>query len=252
MKVQPSARVGVIVFLLYLVVFYGVWIATGIDYEHIGDSATTLFKWYVAPLVAGAVLLVIATTYLGWWGPVLKENVTAPRWTLIPGALMVVGAVLALATKDYSETTSLMLLALVLGSLGVGFCEEVATRGVLLVGLRGSMSESKAWFWATTLFALLHLPNWVFGVGPGALFQVLMAFLAGSTLYLVRRGSGSLVAAMAVHGLWDFSTFIGKGGVPMAFVAPVIGLIGVALVLVLLRARKDDDLAPSTARHAAA
>lgn len=49
MKVQPSARVGVIVFLLYLVVFYGVWVVTGVDYNAIGDSASTLFRWYAAP-----------------------------------------------------------------------------------------------------------------------------------------------------------------------------------------------------------
>jgi hypothetical protein len=65
MKVQPRPLVGVLVLVAYLAVFYGVWVLTGIDYERVGDSADTLLKWYVAPLAAGAVVLVVAASVLG-------------------------------------------------------------------------------------------------------------------------------------------------------------------------------------------
>lgn len=252
MKVQPSARVGVIVFLLYLVVFYGVWIITGVDYKTIGDSASNLFRWYAAPTWAGALLLIIATTYLGWWGPVLRERVKAPSWTLIPGVLMVILGAVLLAGKDYSDTEGLMWVGLLMGSMGVGFSEEVATRGALLVGLRGSLSEPKAWLWSTALFGLLHLPNWVFGAGPAAASQVLIAFVGGSTLYLIRRGTGSLVPAMLAHGFWDFSNFAGKSDSLLGLANIGIGLLALVLALVLFKARKNDDLAPYARQHAAA
>lgn len=251
MRVSPTPRAGVIVFLLYLVVFYGVWVVTGVDYKHVGDDAGTLLKWYAAPTLSGAVLLVVATTYLGWWGPVLRENVRAPGWTLVPAALMVVLGVVLLASKDFSDTTGLMWVGLLLGSMGVGFSEETATRGVLLVGLRGKLTEPRAWLWSTALFGLLHLPNWVFGAGPSAVAQVFIAFLGGSTLYLVRRGTGSLVVAMLVHAFWDFANFAGKDGSPIGLLNIGFGALALVLALVLFRVRRSDDLAPPAAQDAA-
>jgi hypothetical protein len=95
----------------------------------------------------------------------------------------------------------------------VGFCEELATRGLLITGFRAAWTEPRVWFVSTLLFALLHLPNWVFGAGPIAVVQALTAFFAGSMLYLTRRVTGSLIPAMLLHGLWDFSSFIGDPAV---------------------------------------
>jgi membrane protease YdiL (CAAX protease family) len=245
MKVQPRPLVGVLVLVAYLAVFYGVWVLTGIDYERVGDSADTLLKWYVAPLAAGAVVLVVAASVLGWWRAALFEVRTAPRWTLVTPTIMLVLAVAALLVKDYSDTTGTMVLYLVLGSIGVGFCEELATRGLLLTGLRGTLTERRAWLWSTLLFGLLHLPNWVFGAGPGAIAQVGMAFLAGTTLYLLRRGAGTLVAAMLLHAVWDFSSFIGDGGAFLGVLNVPVGIASVVIALVLVRRdRQEPTLAP--------
>ncbi len=249
MKVRPRPLVGVLVLVAYLAVFYGVWIITGIEYKNIGDSADTLLKWYVAPLAAGAVVLVVATSMLGWWRPAMLEVRRAPRWVLTTPAVMFAIGILALAGKDYSDTTSTMVLYLALGSIGVGFCEELATRGVLLVGLRGTMTERRAWVWSTVLFGLLHLPNMVFGAGPAAAAQVGLALLSGTTLYLLRRGSGSLLPAMLLHGFWDFSAFIGDGGQVAVFLNPVVGLTSVVLAFVLTRKDRDE---PSLAQYAVA
>lgn len=149
---------------------------------------------------------------------------------------MSAGALAILLAKDTSQTSTAMLWLLVVGSLLVGFCEELATRGVLVVGFRGSYSEPGVWFLSTLLFGLMHLPNWYFGAGPGATAQVVLAFMGGSMLYLTRRVSGTLVLAMLVHGLWDFASFIGTGGgavVPLVLLSN--GVLGVCLVLVLMR-----------------
>lgn len=52
-KHLPRPRTAALVLLAHLVVFNGIWMANGIKYNHIGDSAGAIFKWYVAPL-AGA------------------------------------------------------------------------------------------------------------------------------------------------------------------------------------------------------
>lgn len=236
-RLAPRPAVGVAVLALYLTAFYGVWILTDVDYERIGDTASTVVRWYVAPLAAGAVVLVASTTWLGWWRPALREDHrTGPRWLVLAPSYMVGVSLLMLATKDYDSTTATMVVWLVVGSAGVGFCEELVTRGVLLTGLRGGMGETGAWFLSCLLFGLLHLPNWWFGAGPAAVLQVVLAFGAGSMLYVVRRWSGTLVVAMLVHGFWDFSSFV--GGDPSALLTPLVllnSVLGVVLGLVVVR-----------------
>lgn len=245
MKVQPRPSVGVLVFVAYLAVFYGVWIATGIEYKNVGDSASTLLKWYVAPLAAGTVMLVIAATALGWWRAALVEVRKAPRWTLITPALMLLLGLVSLTQKDYSDTTSRMWLYLLVGSIGVGFCEELATRGLLLVGLRGTLSERQVWLWSSLLFGLMHLPNWAFGGGPGAVGQVGLAFLSGTTFYLLRRGTGMLLFAMVLHGFWDCAAFVDSGGAIVAFLNIPVGIASVVIALRLTKLDRDEPtLAP--------
>jgi membrane protease YdiL (CAAX protease family) len=248
-KVRPRPLTGVLCLLAYLAAFYGVWIVNDVDYGAIGDSADTLLKWYVMPLVAGAIVLVIAATVLGWWRPALVEPAEArlPRWVLVPGLLMAVLAVAALLSKDYSSTTATMLVWLVLGSVGVGFGEEMANRGLLLTGLRGALTEPWVWFFSCLCFGLMHLPNWAFGEGPIAAGQVFLAFLAGSTLYLLRRGTGLLIWAMALHGFWDFSTFIGEGGDWVALVNPALGVVALVMVFVVLRRERGVRHVPGAA-----
>ncbi len=107
---------------------------------------------------------------------------------------------------------------------------------MLIVGFRAAYSEPKVWFLSSLLFGLLHLPNWGFGAGPVAAGQVLLAFSTGTTLYLTRRLTGSLVPAMLLHGLWDFAAFIGKGGGGIsALFTMANAVLAIVLVWVLLR-----------------
>jgi membrane protease YdiL (CAAX protease family) len=235
----PRPFIGVLVLATYLAVFYGIWIVNGVDYGRIGESASTILRWYVAPLAGGAVVLTVAASALGWWRPALFEKERAPRWLIASPVFMAVGAVVILLSKDYTRTTAAMLFLLVVGSLLVGFCEELATRGLLLVGLRARCTEGWAWFLSTLLFGLLHLPNWAFGVGPGATGQVVLAFGAGTALYLARRTTGSLIWAMLIHGLWDFAAFIGSGAVVLSPVLVVAnGLLGLTLVAFSWKGRR--------------
>lgn len=238
MRSLPRPLTGILVFLGYLVVFYGVWIINGVDYDNISESAGTILKWIVAPLAAGAVYLVVVVSALGWWRPAVFEVQKAePRWLLIGPILMLLLAILGLATSDKSGVTVAMFWLALLGSLLVGFCEEMATRGPLIVGLRGGLTEPGVWFISTLLFGLMHLPNWVFGAGPAASMQVILAFGGGTMLYLTRRLTGSLIFSMLLHAIWDFASFLGEPR-PFAGLFPFAVLM-VALMLVFILLRKE-------------
>lgn len=251
MKVAPRPLIGVAVLAAYLVVFYGIWALTGVDYPHIGDSAGTILKWYVAPLAGGAVVLVVAASRLGWWRPALAEVSHArPRWLLAGPIAMALIGLASMASKSYATTTASMVLLLVLGSLLVGFCEEMATRGLLIVGLRGRYREAAVWAVSTALFAFMHLPNWVFGAGPAAVLQVVLAFMGGTMFYVTRRVTGALVVAMLLHAFWDFSSFVGTDApiwlVPLVYLN---GLFALGLVTVLLRRERGQVIAQAGQRR---
>ncbi|MBN7794647.1 CPBP family intramembrane metalloprotease [Microbacterium esteraromaticum] len=241
MRVQPKPWIGIVVYLSYLVVFYGVWIALGIDYLHIGDSAETLLKWYVAPLAAGAIVLVVATSVLGWWKPALFDKQPGARWAIIPGALLAVVAIAVLFVKDTSGLAPIVWILAIVGSIGVGFGEEMATRGVLVVGLRARFTEPLVWLISTALFMALHIPNGFFGAGLGVLIQLPLTFGAGTILYLARRSTGTLLVPMLIHGLWDFSTFIGVHTTASSSIGVYLNiLLGIfALIVVLITLRKE-------------
>ncbi|WP_313050647.1 CPBP family intramembrane glutamic endopeptidase [Stenotrophomonas cyclobalanopsidis] len=143
-------------------------------------------------------------------------------------------------TTDYSGLSTQHLWLVASATLLVGFCEEMTTRGVLLVALRGSSrSETSVWLGSCGLFGLLHAINGLFGVGALALLQVLLTFFVGTGLYLLRRFSGTLLLPMLIHAAWDFSTLAsGLDSAPApGFALLMMGatyVLSIALVVVVL------------------
>ena len=126
-----------------------------------------------------------------------------------------------------------------LGALGVGFGEEMITRGSLVVGLRSRFGEGRqgrVWLISTLLFSAMHVPNVFFGLPLWAMpFQVLLTFIMGTALYLIRRHTGTLIVPMVLHGLWDSSLFLsvatGREPSPLQFVVyPLTVLCAIAVM----------------------
>lgn len=242
LRVRPRVWLGLVAFLTYLAVFYTIWIINGIDYARVGESEDTVLRWYVSPLAGGLVVILIMVSAFGWWRPTLRDARPLSRSAWILPAIMVAVAVVNMIFGDHARITPTMWLYLIIGSLLVGFNEEVIARGQLIVALRSRFGETGVWFLSTLLFSLLHLPNLFFGIGGLAFAQVIIQFGLGSVYYLARRFSGSLVPAMLLHGLWDFSTF--SSNVPYAgLTAPFLGLAAVIVVLVLLRRDRQREKA---------
>ncbi len=172
---------------------------------HEDDRGRQHFRERRSAFAFGALFLFAALRYLGWWGPVMREKTHgAPKWTMWIILLVVAGFIgINLVTTTWSAITVLLLAAGIL----VGFNEEALTRGILVVGWRGTtQSETMVWFFSSLLFGLLHLPNALFGLPlAGAVLQVFFAFMAGTGFYILRRASGTLLVPMIVHGAWDFA-----------------------------------------------
>ncbi|MCU0259077.1 MAG: CPBP family intramembrane metalloprotease [Solirubrobacteraceae bacterium] len=249
---------GVAVFALYAVVSFSAMLVSGVDYDRLSESTSNVLGFVVIPIGLGIAATLALTWRWGWWRALFREAepLTQPRWARVLPALWILTILITLVAAPWDEWSTGLVLLILLGTLMVGFGEEIVFRGYLLVGARSRYSEVGAWFFTSALFGLFHGLNIVTGQAVGTtLQQVGTAFLMGSGLYLIRRISGLLVVGMVIHGLWDFSTFIGAGrgddagaGVPSAaYAAPFVlaAMIVTIVLLVKLFRRRSDAPAPA-------
>lgn len=202
------ALAAVAVFLAYTVLVGVLWRVTGTRYDHLVDSRSTILRGIVLPIGIGGVLLAVVTTWFGWWDAALFPGSIGPAWVLVVPGLFALVALINISLIGWRAPRSRLLPLLLVGTLLVGFAEELATRGVLAVGLReAGASEVVVWLVTSVLFSLLHAMNVLFGQpGRTTVLQLVLAFFAGSALYVTVMSTGSLLVAMVLHALWDFGT----------------------------------------------
>ena len=209
MVTDHAVLIAVGVFLAYTLLVGIVWRATGTRYDHLVDSRSHVVRGIILPIGLGGVLLAIATTWLGWWHAALFEDSRlGPTWALVVPLLFGLVALINIASIDFRSASARLLPLILIGTLLVGFSEELATRGLLVVGLReGGASEWAVWLITSVLFGLLHAMNALFGQSLRlTLMQVVAAFFAGTVLYVTLMTTGTLIVGMILHALWDFGT----------------------------------------------
>ncbi len=226
LKVKPNLWIGLGVFIGYMVIVFAMWTVFDIDYEAVQDTQQLALEGILIPVAVGAVYLAVVTSLLGWWGPALREQTrNVPRWLVIVPIVFTIGGLMSFGGADFGAIELTHVLTIGAGVLLVGFSEELVSRGILLTGARGTFNEIAAWFTTCLMFGLLHIINIAFGAPTSSTgFQIVAAFLAGSTFYITRRVTGSLVVAMLMHALWDWGSLVNKAVDSEATVASISGL----------------------------
>jgi len=208
-RIPPRPWVGVLVFVAYCALVMGAWLLFQIDYKTVALEAN-IPKGIILPLGLGALGMAAFAHYAGWWRAAFYEVPRLPYLGVLGLLLLPMAGVIisSLAATQWSALGTRHLALMLVAMLLVGFCEEMLTRGILVVALRGRFRrELWVWLGSSLLFGLMHATNAFFGIGAIALVQVLLAFCVGSGFYLLRRLSGSLLLPMLVHAAWDFSVF---------------------------------------------
>lgn len=236
LRVTPRIWIGLAIYVGYVLVIFTVTKLVGVPYTDIGTSAESTWKGAVIDLAVAAVLLAITTSLLGWWRPALFERARSHhKWPIFVPILMFVVAIANVVNTNWTKFDASFLLALLSLGVLVGFCEELMARGLVLTALRSQLREGWVWFLSSLLFGLMHLVNAALGAPfLNSLSQAGLAFASGTAFYILRRVTGSLIWAMLLHGLWDVSVFaVGfapNGTAWASFLAPVVGLLALAVV----------------------
>ncbi|WP_439690092.1 CPBP family intramembrane glutamic endopeptidase [Curtobacterium sp. SP.BCp] len=234
--VPPSLLVGVAPLVVFAVVS-AVRARPSDDYPSLGQTVDSVVRSLVVPEGIAVAALAVVVTALGWWRIATVDPTRTPlRWTMIAPLGVLLVCLVRLPLVDWSALPVRYFLLLTVGVLFVGVFEELMTRGVLLVGLRRRLPEFAVWAVSCVLFGLLHLLNILAGAGVGpTLLQVVFAASFGSTLYVARRLTGSLLAPVLLHAFWDFgsigySTTADPSDLSALTVAGVIGLFSFGLL----------------------
>ena len=205
MQKSPSPAKAWAIAAGYAAMFLLLFRILGVDYAEIGSAL-------VVPMAVLAALLLALTSWLGWWPAVLGEGLSAPRWLLAVPALFLAGALGNLALTAWGSKPLALVAYLSLGTLLVGFNEEIVFRGLMVAGLRGRHGEALVCLYSSLAFGLLHGANLFLGQGlADTLVQMFAAFFVGIVLYVVRRATGTILACVALHALWDFSSLVRPG-----------------------------------------
>jgi membrane protease YdiL (CAAX protease family) len=261
MRVQPRPLITVGLAVGYIAIVAITWVIVGLDYDTVGDSTSNIVKGIVLPVALASAFTAGVTSYLGWWGPAIHEDLGAPRWLwAVPVLMFLPGLGSLLGGFGPADRSASYLLALGAGTLLVGFGEEMLTRGTGLIGLRGRFREPMAWLFSCLLFGLIHALNLFFGQSLGSTVQqIVLAFVAGSVFYLTRRLAGTLILCMVLHAWIDFTTFAFSDAASNAeslftlfgllqYLAFVLALVG---VVVVLRRGSDQRISAPDAQPAA-
>ena len=104
MRIQPRPSLAWAIGIGYAILFLVLEKIMGIGYDKIGTTTDTIIKGIVVPVAIGALVLLVVTTLLGWWRPVLRELPTdparPPRWLLVVPILVFVATLLGI---DYGN-----------------------------------------------------------------------------------------------------------------------------------------------------
>jgi membrane protease YdiL (CAAX protease family) len=211
-RVSLNIKNALFVAVIYVAIFVVMQKISKVSYTDVAETSDNFRKFAVYPLFAGAFFLTLVGFWTGWIHDVWRDKFKIKHhgWILLLPIIVFVMAMATISEVDFASKNASFVALLVIGSILVGYCEELLFRGYILQGSRGSgMTEGKVMLTVMTTFGLFHGLNLLTGQDlKTTIQQIFFAFVFGGIFFIIFRKPGYLLLPMFLHGLWDFSTFI--------------------------------------------
>lgn len=160
------------------------------------------------PIISAALISVLYIFFLKIDKQVgISFDINYKSWVLIyPIAVIFV---LLVTITIYGEGASGIMGWIIINTFFVGISEELMFRGVLLSSFAQKFSFWKSALIVSLLFGLIHVTNgFITGDFVNASLQAVMATLSGFLFLGIRLKTNSILPAIILHWLWDFSVFM--------------------------------------------
>ena len=226
-----------LIFYLALGRLIGRVFAEQIDEDDVISSTSSILLGVALPVALGAAALLAFTARLGWLSDIFgPQPIRGRPWMWIGPTLVVVAIGAHIAGIDWTSWSGQQLAAMVVLGACVGLTEELATRGLVVKILRDAgHGERYVAAISSLVFALMHTTNLISGMALNVvLATVVYTFGFGMCMYLAMRVTGTIWAAIVLHGLTDPTTFLDSGGLDKSVTDSASGATTVALLATVL------------------
>ena len=232
---SPSLVYALLILLPTFVVLPLVGRYSGVDYDVIADNTTNVLSGIVPMVGVSLIYGLFMAWRSGWLKPIFAKQApsTFPKFFWLIPICWFGLCLIRLLFSPWTSFDATYLIVLAIAMIMVGFNEEILFRGILTYGARGSgpWSEARTMLVSAVGFGLFHLPNLLIGqaLGP-TLIQITYAFFMGIALTVSMRISQTIMLPVAMHALWDFSTFTSKAHPP----SPMFSYVSFALLVLTI------------------
>ncbi|MGC4763363.1 CPBP family intramembrane glutamic endopeptidase [Micromonospora sp. DT46] len=208
-----------LVFFLAVGQLVGVVAGDDIDKDNVLADPASIFLALVLPIAIGAAALIAFAWRVGWlraiFGP---QPIRGRGWMWIGPVLALLAVVGHVGATNWSNWSGQQIALVALLGLCVGVAEELATRGLAVKMLRDAgHGERFVAIVSSLLFALMHSVNLLSGMRLSTVASTIVyTFGFGICMYLVMRVTGTIWAAIILHGITDPTTILSSGGIDQA------------------------------------
>ena len=240
---RPTVWKAILIIVVYLAFYLAVgWVvgklfAGQIDDEDPLANFSTILLGTAVPIAIGGAALLWFAHRRGWVSDIFgPQPVHGRGWMWVAPVLVLAAIVGHLVATDWSSWDAGQLAAVVVLGACVGFTEELATRGLVVKMVRDAgHRESFVAAVSSLTFALMHTVNLISGMAAATVLATVVYTLGfGACMYLSMRLTGTIWAAILLHGLTDPTTFLALGGVDKAVTDQTGGAATLALVATTL------------------
>jgi membrane protease YdiL (CAAX protease family) len=225
-KVWKAFAVGVIYMVVYALVSQIVGRALKLDIpqDELLTVPSNIYRGFMLPIMITSGLLVAFSVYIGWFKALFsKQNIASSKWMWIGPIAVGLYIIAHFLSADYGESSTSVIVALLISTAFVGLTEELLTRGFVTKIVRDAgSSERKVAFVSSLIFGLMHSTNIFTGQSfSNTLVQLFITFLFGVVMYISLRVTGYLAVTIVLHWLYDASLFLQTGSISSSDISAI-------------------------------
>jgi len=250
MNKKEKKKPNIILYTL-LMLFVFIFITQGIIWGYGGyivyDAITNypMGDLVISEVVLAIMVLVVMLLFKNSY--VFTQKKEPLKTGLFYGLFFLIGSglfMLFFGVFDGGFKGGLTLINLLLGALLVGICEEFLCRGWLLNEFLERYGDNKKGIWYSIIisgfiFGLMHLGNIFAGQAISlTIIQVINATGMGILFGLIYYKTKNIWSVIILHGLWDFSLFLGEVSpvTEMTETIPGFSIIGILFSILMVLA----------------